>query len=97
MRLQGIQYRVSIVFAQVHLDRKCTSEVILFGIHFYRVTPFTEFTPLNLIQLALCTQIILHRMRRSASAYYRDLPVPEMKVPVAIHNTQLAVEYHVLG
>ena len=39
LRLQVIQYRVSIVLAIVHFDCTCIDEAIAFGSHFYGVTP----------------------------------------------------------
>ena len=48
VRLRGIQYRVSMVLAYVHLDRKCTGEVIPFGSHFYSY-PIHGVTPRDLM------------------------------------------------
>ena len=40
----------------MHLDRKCTGEVIAVGSHIYRVTPFTELPHMTLC--GPCQQII---------------------------------------
>ena len=54
-----IQYRVSMMLAQVHLAHNCIGEVIAFGSQIYGVTPFTK---LPHVTLYILHSYIIHKL-----------------------------------